>query len=106
MAIAPWGGVQTLHCCYTVTVIPLHAYITRLIGLRRGSFERKLIHHAGFCQMIPTKRPVGRGVVVVGGRDSVQRERRNYKVIRKKYDKTKTVVGGMYLYGNSRFCHG
>lgn len=56
--------------------------------------------------MIPTKRPVGRGVVVVGGRDSVQRERRNYKVIRKKYDKTKTVVGGMYLYGNSRFCHG
>ena len=40
------------------------------------------------------------------GWDSVRRERWNYKVSRKKYDKTKMVVGGMYLYGNSRFCQG
>lgn len=38
------------------------------------------------------------------GWDPVQNE--NDQVSRKKYGKMKTVVGRVYLYGNSRFCQG
>lgn len=100
MAITPCGGVQSMHCLYYVNnacffffwfdqPIPSHSKFWAEVYLN--------VYHAGIFQMSSSWWGAAEVVVEIQSRKKAEFT---------KCDKTTTVVGGKYLYGNSRFCQG